>query len=349
LREAGLFDVELAYFAEGRAQDEFAGLGIPLRRIGRRRRLALDLPRRVRTLRGLYGAEAPAILHAWLPEAMMVGLAAARPWRGTRVVVSHQARTLTEGLPFAASVILRRLLPRADHAIANSPEGLSSLRGVLPPERLSMVDNGVPPGAVHSTAAPADVRRAIRVSPAALVVGVGRPEPSKDFAALAEAVAVLRLTRPEARLALVGVSPEDLGLLGIPRDDTILAVGWQSNPADFMAAADVVVISSRTEGHSNVADEALLLGKPVVTTDVGAHPAIVADAGGALVPVGRPDLIAEAIGRLLEHPPDPERVRAVAEERLAMGPVVEAVLAVYERLLAPEGATEPLELAEANR
>ena len=334
LRDAGVVQVELAYFAEGRAHREFEALGISMRRIGRDRRLAFDLRRRVRALRGLYGADPPAILHAWLTEAMLVGLAAARSWRDARVVVAHQTIRIEEELPGAAALVLRRLIKRADHAIANSRAGLASLRGLLPATKVSLIDNGVPPARVRPARSPAEVRRALGVAPSTpLAVAVGRPDATKDFPTLVAAMERVRATLKEATLVLVGVAPSDFDRLGICISEATLPVGWQSNPVDFMQAADVVVISSLIEGHSNVADEALLLGRPVASTDVGAHPAIVAETGGAVVPVSRPDLLADSILSLLGNPPDPARVRAVAATRLAMAPVVSDVVAVYERLL----------------
>ena len=168
---------------------------------------------------------------------------------------------------------------------------------------------------------------------APLLVTVGRADATKDLGGLFEALARVRAVRPDASLVLVGADPEDLGSLDLEPPPGVAAIGWQDRPADYLAAADAVVIPSWTEGHSNVADEALMLGRPVVTTDAGAHPPIVREAGGRVVPIRRPDALGEAILDVLASPPSSDAVRSVAERCLGMDGVLDATMAVYERVL----------------
>jgi glycosyltransferase involved in cell wall biosynthesis len=102
-----------------------------------------------------------------------------------------------------------------------------------------------------------------------------------------------------------------------------------------MAAADVVAISSWTEGHSNVADEALLIGLPVATTATGGHVALVEESGGAVVPVRDGAALGAAVVRLIDQPPDAEHVAGVARAALSVDAMVDATAAVYERLCGP--------------
>jgi glycosyltransferase involved in cell wall biosynthesis len=68
------------------------------------------------------------------------------------------------------------------------------------------------------------------------------------------------------------------------------------DPASVLAAADVVVMPSRTEGMPAVAIEAGMSGLPVVASSVGGIPEIVVDgATGMLVLPGEPDSFARAI------------------------------------------------------
>lgn len=50
-------------------------------------------------------------------------------------------------------------------------------------------------------------------------------------------------------------------------DGFVRFYGFQNNPYPFISAADMIVCPSRFEGFSTVVTEALILGKPVVTTD----------------------------------------------------------------------------------
>lgn len=50
-------------------------------------------------------------------------------------------------------------------------------------------------------------------------------------------------------------------------EDTVKLIGFRANPYPYIKAADFFVCSSRAEGLSTVVTEAMILGKPVITTD----------------------------------------------------------------------------------
>lgn len=50
-------------------------------------------------------------------------------------------------------------------------------------------------------------------------------------------------------------------------EDYVKLLGFQNNPYPFMKAADAFICSSRSEGFSTAATEALILQKPIFTTD----------------------------------------------------------------------------------
>ena len=90
--------------------------------------------------------------------------------------------------------------------------------------------------------------------------------------------------------------------------------GWSSRPtppsaaarsdvARMLAASDLFVLPSHTEALPTVLIEAMAAGLPVVATDVGGVPEMVERGSSALlVPPHRPDLLAEAVGRVLSSP-----------------------------------------------
>jgi glycosyltransferase involved in cell wall biosynthesis len=331
--------LELVCFGAGRAHERFAALGIPLRQVPRRGRLALDFPRRVRALRALYRDDPPALLHTWLFEANAIGLAAARRMPGTRVVIGQRSGTMERGMRGHLAA-MRVLYRRADHAISNSREGAALLADLgLPASAVTVVAQGVGEERLAVGRPAAEVRAALGVPDGApLVVSVGRGDGTKDYPTLLGAMERVWAERPEARLALVGPTAEQVAALGVALPERALAAGWQERPADFLSCADVVAISSWTEGNSNVACEALMLGRAVATTDTGDHPAAVRAAGGRVVPIRRPELLGDAVLELLRSPPPPDQVRAAAAERLSPAAGVEATLDVYRRLLPGLGA-----------
>jgi glycosyltransferase involved in cell wall biosynthesis len=325
---------ELVCFAPGRNHARFLELGIPVHEIGRRRRLALDAPRRVRALRRRYAERAPDILHTWLFEATAVGLWAARSWPAAKVVVAQRSGTGERDFR-AQMAVTRALLPRADYAISNSREGADLLGELgMSADRIAVLGQGVNPARVADVTRAPEVRRRLELEAGCpLVVAVGRPHADKDFGGLVQAMQIVWRDRADTRLVIVGATAKELAAIGVELPAAAIGAGWQERPSEYIAAADAVVIPSWTEGHSNVADEALLLGRPVVTTDTGSHPALVAEAGGRVVPIRRPDLLAGAILDVLTDPPDPAAVASVAERELSIEKLADQTLAIYAELL----------------
>src|SRR6201999_917018 len=119
-----------------------------------------------------------------------------------------------------------------------------------------------------------------------------------DFATLLRAVAPLP---PDHRLVVLGEGELRAGLtalaarLGI-REGVELA-GHTANPFPSFAHADVVVLSSRSEGLPTVLIEALPFACGIGATDCPSGPREILEDGrwGRLVPCGEPAALADAI------------------------------------------------------
>ncbi len=93
--------------------------------------------------------------------------------------------------------------------------------------------------------------------------------------------------------------------------------GGITNLSEHLAASDIFVLPSRSEGFSNAIVEAMAASLPVVATNVGGNAEAVQDGvSGFIVPSEDPAALAAAIVRLL---PDPERAKQMgaAGEKLA--------------------------------
>ncbi|MEZ5381130.1 MAG: glycosyltransferase family 4 protein [Microthrixaceae bacterium] len=186
-------------------------------------------------------------------------------------------------------------------------------------------------------------REALRVDPSTpLVAVVARLSPQKDLPTFLRAMVAVRHRVPAAQAVVVGDGDERHALEGL-RDRLGLAgavrfVGARENPADEMAAADVVALSSIWEGSPIAVVEALRLGRPLVTTAVGTVPHDLTDGVHArVVPPREPEALGAAIADLLEHPDDAaamgERGRGVAQASYDTGLLVGRVADVYEELV----------------
>jgi glycosyltransferase involved in cell wall biosynthesis len=79
--------------------------------------------------------------------------------------------------------------------------------------------------------------------------------------------------------------------------------GGVTDLRSHLAAADIFVLPSRSEGFSNALVEAMAAALPVVATDVGGNAEAVRDGiSGFIVPSEDPAALAEAIARLLSDP-----------------------------------------------
>ena len=338
LREREGVAPELVYFGVERAHREFTELGVPMLQVPRHGRFRFDAYGRVRRLRRAYAMDPPQILHTWLLEGNVIGLAAARAWPETRVVITQRGSWYE--LDHPGLVRLERiLLSRADHAISNSRGGAEMLADLgMPGTRISVIPNGIPSSRVEVHGQRGSLRARLGWSEREVVVWAGRltddkAVAQKDFGNLLSAARALRARRPSVLLAVIGATSEDVSARGFELPEWAEVHGWRNDPADLFKASDLVAISSRVEGNSNVAGEALLVGTPVVTTDSGDHCELVRMSGGQVVRPGDPEALAQAMDRALERKPDREAIRRTAREALSVGEMVGRTQAVYERLL----------------
>ena len=138
---------------------------------------------------------------------------------------------------------------------------------------------------------------------------IGNLLPVKGVDVLLHAAAKLAAQRSDWRLHLVGDGPERARLaaqaqaLGV--DARVVFHGSRAHAGlpEWLRAADLFVLPSRSEGIPNVLLEASACATPWVASDVGGIPEIVSLGAGTLVPPEQPDALADALARGLDAPP----------------------------------------------
>jgi glycosyltransferase involved in cell wall biosynthesis len=166
-----------------------------------------------------------------------------------------------------------------------------------------------------------------------LLVTVARLAPQKGLELLLDTARLLA-PRVGLRWLVAGEGPLEAALTArIARDGLpVRLLGRRSDVPELLAAADVVVQTSRWEGQPLVIQEALALGCVIVATDVGGTHEVTGDAA-VLVPYGDPTVLATAISDLLDGPRNaPDRVsRALrrAAELPGTDDVLNQLLHVY--------------------
>ena len=146
----------------------------------------------------------------------------------------------------------------------------------------------------------------------------------------------------DARLVLVGDGPEygrtrEL-VESLKLEPFVRYVGVVDEVASLLAAADVLLLPSESESFGLVALEAMASGVPVVASDVGGLPEVVAHGKtGFLAPVGDIDAMAGYCLQLLEDVTVMKRFARAARKRAAefdYHTVVPQYEAIYEKTLA---------------
>lgn len=154
-----------------------------------------------------------------------------------------------------------------------------------------------------------------------LILAMGTLTPRKGFCTLLHAFAILLKSIPLLQLIIVGEGEQRSeleALIDMLRIETsVKLVGYQEQPLDWLAQADVFVLSSEEEGLPRVLIEAMACGVTPVSTDCrGGGGSEILEGGryGYLVPVGDPEKMAQGISLALSKPLSPEFLRKRASD-----------------------------------
>jgi len=203
-------------------------------------------------------------------------------WRAPRRIVA------------TAESIRRRLL---DHQLAT-------------PEKIELLGEYVDTTAFHPDISPGDVR-ALHGIPetATLITQVGMIRPDKGQKFLALAVDEILEKHPDCWFMFVGSATEPrfmdeltAAIRGIRHSERIVLAGFQSDLAPYLAATDIVCLTSQIEAQSKIIPQAFAMRKLVVASNVGGIPELVRDGvNGLLYKKGDPGALARAINEALSR------------------------------------------------
>ena len=152
------------------------------------------------------------------------------------------------------------------------------------------------------------------------LVAVGRLAEQKGFDRLIEACAMLKKDGRDFHLRILGEGAERTVLEAQIRREGLEAqvelMGQQANPYPYIKGADVLVCSSRYEGLSTAVTEALILGRPVVTTPCTGMDELLGDSEYGLITTDSIEGIYEGLKTMLD---DPEKRKQYAEAAVIRG------------------------------
>jgi glycosyltransferase involved in cell wall biosynthesis len=258
----------------------------------------------------------PDIIHSQLFHAGAVGAFVARQARLPFVLTRQYVYSVEWYRGAWAKRLDRWVARQADTVVAISTEVrrfLDKQYGLTRNVRL-----------IHNAA---DVGRFAHTQPASAspddrvnLVYVASLHPRKAHAVLFDAVQLLKQRGLRVNAALVGDGEERAALERLAREkdivDSISFLGWRNDVDAVFATAHVYVHSASEEAFGIAIAEGMAAGLPVVATDVGGIPDVVANGTtGFLVPARDGRAMADKLQSLVEDPDLRRRMGDAGRER----------------------------------
>jgi glycosyltransferase involved in cell wall biosynthesis len=184
---------------------------------------------------------------------------------------------------------------------ATEREELTSVVRDADQGKLRLIPNGIDPPARFYDSDRAALRRELAVD-ASTVLGVfvGQLEAHKAPLLAAHAAVRARAAGAPFVLAVLGDGPQMPDLEALP-GDAIRVLGYRSDVARILAAADVFVQPSEREGMSFALLEAMTHSLPIVAADGAGAPEAIGDAG-LLFPTGDETALVTVLNKLTGDP-----------------------------------------------
>ena len=214
------------------------------------------------------------------------------------------------------------------------------------------VYNGVDPSAFPSQPDRQKFRQELGMTQGPVLVTIGRLTEQKGHRYLLRAFPDLLNTWPQLCCVFVGEGELQDALhrmaidLGVER--ACRFVGGREDIVDILAAADLFVLPSLSEGFPFVVLEALAMGLPVVASRVNGVPELIEDhKTGLLVSPRDPQSLAKAIRKVLSDPTVASRMgaegRAVVQERFTVDRMVANTTAIFDAAMQNAGVQSPVQ------
>ncbi|WP_372972230.1 glycosyltransferase [Marinobacter sp.] len=268
---------------------------------------------------------------------------------GARVILTEHGRFYPDRYRYKAALI-NPLIALSTHrivAISHATRDALARYEFIPKSKIRVIYNGI--GGLEC--AKEDVSRLkqkLGIPENHRVMGtVARLDPVKNQVMMLEAFAQVSKKYPHNWLLMVGDGPDRQMLEDKAKelaiDERTIFVGFIDQPALYLAAMDLFLLTSNTEGTSMTLLEAMSLGIPSVVTDVGGNPEIIEQGKTGLVtPIADVDSFARSIEQLIKQPElmthQGERAQQVFFERFSVASMVENYRRLYQEQNAEEAA-----------
>jgi glycosyltransferase involved in cell wall biosynthesis len=202
-------------------------------------------------------------------------------------------------------------------------------------QKIVTIHNGI--GLSETKVSPIE-RKEFGLSPGVAIVGVvGRLAKEKGYPYLLNAARVVIKKYPEVHFLIVGDGPQREELVKLASNlglnDHITFTGYRRDVLSVLALFDIFALATLWEGLPVVILEAMVMAKPVVTTDVMGNPEVVINGvTGFLVPPRDPEILAERILELLKDENLRKRMGGAGRKRIEEEFTIKRTISETERL-----------------
>lgn len=320
MRDAG-WDVT-AVCSDGPAVADLRARGYRIETVSIARSLnPLAHPRSLLELVRLFRRERFDVVHAHTPVAALLARIAARIAKIPLVIYTAHGFYFHDEMPPTkrhAFVMLERFGGRfTDFVFTQSEEDAlaASTEGIMPAGQVLAIGNGVDVARFDPVQIGdgVELRAALGIPPGSFVIGmIGRLVREKGVVEFLEAARQLVGEFPATYFLVVGDRLVSDHATGVAADiaaaqadlgKQLILTGLRTDIPELLAAMDVFCLPSWREGMPRTIIEAMMMGKPVVATDIrGAREEVVPEKTGLLVPTRRPQELAGAMARLIADP-----------------------------------------------
>ncbi|WP_417518016.1 glycosyltransferase [Marinobacter sp.] len=276
--------------------------GIKVTSLQRKSGFDWDLVRGIREQIRSYGA---TVVHCHQYTPWVYGWLASLG-TGAKIVFTEHGRFYPDRYRYKAILInpLMALLTSKIIAISSATKQALSRYEFIPGPKIRVIYNGIKSLSRDQNAAD-ELRHSLAIADSDFVMGtVARLDPVKNQAMMLEAFAMVLANNPGCWLLMVGDGPERKALEQQAYDlniaHRVVFTGFIEAPVNHLAAMDLFLLSSNTEGTSMTLLEGMSLGLPTVATRAGGTPEIVVqNETGLLTPVGDANEFANAIKSMI--------------------------------------------------
>ncbi len=214
----------------------------------------------------------------------------------------------------------------------------ASLREGVQPERIITILNGISPLPIENRSRFEIRKEAGMDVDTPVLITVGRLVYAKAHEVIIASMPAVLKEFPNAKVEIYGdgVLRRDLQaqIERLDLSDSVKLPGQTDNVARHLAAADVFILSSRSEGLPIALLEAMSAGLPCIATQVeGVDEALTEGEHGLTVPVENPEALAQAILQLLRDPEARKRMGAAARLHVSKYYTVDRMCGQYLELM----------------